>query len=211
MMIGRGVADQPSGRGRSCSRERVSAEDVRERRDHLTSWLCPKIKKVLYIHWETDKGFRHRRLTNRANMTSVRSSKYIGGSATFMKTKARLSKSLDRNAILAKTFKYTHTLKENKERFADQRSVDHYQPPHLPIETILCLFHNRVVDSEEGIDLILQGAVGAASVDGEADGSVLGSNVCRGSGAAGGTRISPPSLPPQQDHKNNDNDDYHDF
>ncbi|QHO00606.1 uncharacterized protein DS421_13g407910 [Arachis hypogaea] len=60
-------------------------------------------------------------------MASARSSKYIGSSATFMKTKARLSKSLDRDATLAKTFKYTHTLKENKERYADQRSADHYE------------------------------------------------------------------------------------
>ncbi|RYR21129.1 hypothetical protein Ahy_B03g066391 isoform B [Arachis hypogaea] len=44
-----------------------------------------------------------------------------------MKTKARLSKSLERDATLVETFKYTHTLKENKERFADQRSQDHYE------------------------------------------------------------------------------------
>ncbi|QHO11726.1 uncharacterized protein DS421_15g500680 [Arachis hypogaea] len=63
----------------------------------------------------------HQRLTNRANMVSARSSKYTGGSATFMKTNARLSKLLDREATLAETFKYTHTLKENKARFTDQR------------------------------------------------------------------------------------------
>ncbi|XP_057742539.1 uncharacterized protein LOC130960976 [Arachis stenosperma] len=63
----------------------------------------------------------------RANMTSVKFSKYTSSSATFMKTNARLSKSLNHDATLAKTFKYTHTLKENKERFADQRSADHYR------------------------------------------------------------------------------------
>ncbi|RYQ99446.1 hypothetical protein Ahy_B07g087386 isoform A [Arachis hypogaea] len=102
-------------------------EDVRERHDYLTSWLHLEIKKALYVHWETDEGFRHRRLTNRANRVLARSSKYTGGSEIFMKTKARLSKSLDCDAILAETFNYTHTLKENKERFADQRSADHYQ------------------------------------------------------------------------------------
>ncbi|RYR57063.1 hypothetical protein Ahy_A05g022812 [Arachis hypogaea] len=81
----------------------------------------------MYIHWETDEGFRHQCLTNRANRTLARSSKYTDGSATIMKTKARLSKSLDHNATLAETFKYTHTLKESKERFANQRSVDHYE------------------------------------------------------------------------------------
>ncbi|RYR71166.1 hypothetical protein Ahy_A02g005463 [Arachis hypogaea] len=69
-------------------------EDVREWRNHLTSWLCLEIKKALYVHWETNEGFSHQCLTNRANRTSVRSSKYIGGSATFMKTKVRLAQEL---------------------------------------------------------------------------------------------------------------------
>ncbi|RYR53196.1 hypothetical protein Ahy_A06g028197 [Arachis hypogaea] len=98
-------------------------EDEHERCDHLTSWLCPKVKKALYVHWETDEGFRHRHLTNRANRASTRSSKYTGGTATFIKTKARLSNSLDRDATLVETFKYTQ---ENKTRFVDQWSIDYY-------------------------------------------------------------------------------------
>ncbi|RYR50591.1 hypothetical protein Ahy_A07g037222 [Arachis hypogaea] len=62
-----------------------------------------------------DEGFKHRCLTNRANKVSAKSSKYIGESATFMKTKVRLSKSLSRDTMMAETFKYTHTLNENKE------------------------------------------------------------------------------------------------
>ncbi|RYR19569.1 hypothetical protein Ahy_B03g064387 [Arachis hypogaea] len=89
-------------------------------------WLM-FVRDALLVHWETDEGFRHQCLTNRANRTSARSSKYTDGSATFMKTKVILSKSLDHEAILAETFKYTHTLKENKERFAYQRSQDHYE------------------------------------------------------------------------------------
>ncbi|RYQ98650.1 hypothetical protein Ahy_B07g086416 isoform B [Arachis hypogaea] len=53
--------------------------DVCERHDHLNIWLCPDIKKALYVHWETDEGFRHRCLTKRANIASARSSKYTGG------------------------------------------------------------------------------------------------------------------------------------
>ncbi|RYQ98607.1 hypothetical protein Ahy_B07g086363 isoform A [Arachis hypogaea] len=94
-------------------------EDVCERRDHLTIWLRPDLKKALYVLWETNEGFKHLRLTNRANKTSATLSKYTGGSTTFMKTKARLSKSLSRDAMMAESFKYTHTLKENKERFPD--------------------------------------------------------------------------------------------
>ncbi|RYQ89493.1 hypothetical protein Ahy_B09g096103 [Arachis hypogaea] len=105
-------------------------EDVREGWDHLMIWLQPKIKKALLVHWKTDEGFMYWRLTNRANRASARSSKYTGGSVTFMKTKVRLSKSLDRDPTLAKTFMYAHTLKENKTRFADQRSQDHYVSKH---------------------------------------------------------------------------------
>ncbi|RYQ98608.1 hypothetical protein Ahy_B07g086363 isoform B [Arachis hypogaea] len=65
-------------------------EDVCERRDHLTIWLRPDLKKALYVLWETNEGFKHLRLTNRANKTSATLSKYTGGSTTFMKTKARL-------------------------------------------------------------------------------------------------------------------------
>ncbi|RYR47720.1 hypothetical protein Ahy_A07g033675 [Arachis hypogaea] len=102
-------------------------EDVHEGQDHLTIWLRLKIKKAMLVHWKTEEGFRHQHLTNRANRTSARSSKYTSGSGTFMKTKAKLSTSLDREATLAETFKYTHTVKENKARFADQGSQDHYR------------------------------------------------------------------------------------
>ncbi|RYR20335.1 hypothetical protein Ahy_B03g065442 isoform A [Arachis hypogaea] len=62
-------------------------EDVRERYDHLTIWLSPDITKALYIHWETNKGFRCRCLMNRADRVSARSSKYISGSVNFHEDK----------------------------------------------------------------------------------------------------------------------------
>ncbi|RYR08156.1 hypothetical protein Ahy_B05g075714 [Arachis hypogaea] len=88
----------------------------------------------LLVHWETDAEFRHQRLTNQANRASIRSSEYTNGSTTFMKTNARLLKSLERKATLAETFKYTHTLKENKARFVYQRSQDHYESYTLRLE-----------------------------------------------------------------------------
>ncbi|RYR08337.1 hypothetical protein Ahy_B05g075982 [Arachis hypogaea] len=111
-------------------------EDVHEKHDHLTTWLSLEIKKALYVYHETDKGFKHRRFTNKANRASAKSSKYTGDSATFMKTKARLSKLLDHNTTLVKTFKYTHILKENKERFADQQFTYHYVSKHLILSPI---------------------------------------------------------------------------
>ncbi|XP_020972445.1 uncharacterized protein LOC107626516 isoform X2 [Arachis ipaensis] len=120
-------------------------EDVRERRDHLTIWLHPHIKKALYVYWETDEGFRHCRLTNRANRAFTMSSKL-----TFMKTKARLSKSLDRDAMMVETFKYTHTLKENKERFANRRSVDHFR-----LVATTQQFHPTKEDNNNSADAVI--------------------------------------------------------
>ncbi|RYR15444.1 hypothetical protein Ahy_B04g072191 [Arachis hypogaea] len=51
------------------------------RGNHLTSWLRPKIKKAMYVHW-ADERFRHRCLTNKANKVLAKSSMYTGGSAT---------------------------------------------------------------------------------------------------------------------------------
>ncbi|RYR68413.1 hypothetical protein Ahy_A03g014914 [Arachis hypogaea] len=97
--------------------------DVCKGHDHLTSWIRPAIKKEVEVYFTHDEGFKRRRLTNIANRVSPRLSKYMGGSATFMKRKSKLYKSLDREATLAETFKYTHTLKDNKERFADERGL----------------------------------------------------------------------------------------
>ncbi|RYR31036.1 hypothetical protein Ahy_B01g055823 [Arachis hypogaea] len=102
-------------------------QDVHEGRDYLTIWLCSDIKKELDVYFSTDEGFKRCRLTNKTNRASLRSSKYTGGSVTFMKTKSRLSKSLECEVTLVETFKYTHTLKANKERFTDERSVTHYE------------------------------------------------------------------------------------
>ncbi|RYR49983.1 hypothetical protein Ahy_A07g036517 [Arachis hypogaea] len=73
-------------------------EDVRERRDYLTIWLRPDLKKALYVLWETNEEFKRLRLMNRANKTSAMSSKYTGGLTTFMKTKARLTRDNGNNS-----------------------------------------------------------------------------------------------------------------
>ncbi|RYR78321.1 hypothetical protein Ahy_A01g003085 [Arachis hypogaea] len=101
-------------------------QDVHKGHNHIMIWLCPDLKKELDVHFSTDEGFKHCCLTNRTNRASPRSSKYTGGLATFMKTKSRLSKSLDREAILAENLKYTHTLKANKVRFINKKSASYY-------------------------------------------------------------------------------------
>ncbi|RYQ94842.1 hypothetical protein Ahy_B08g089794 [Arachis hypogaea] len=112
---------------RTAKRFQQMMSDVCKGRNHLRSWIRLAIKKKLETYFTLDEGFKYRRLKNVANRALLKSSKYTGGSATFMKMKSRLSKSLDREATLAEIFKYTHTLKANKEKFTDERSAAYYE------------------------------------------------------------------------------------
>ncbi|RYR28957.1 hypothetical protein Ahy_B01g053189 [Arachis hypogaea] len=115
-----GATDQFSPNNNACTHK------ISNGRNHLTIWLRPNLKKELDVYFSTDEGFKCRCLMNKTNRASPRSSKYTGGSATFMKMKSKLSNSLDREATLTETFKYTHMLKANKERFVDEQSTAHY-------------------------------------------------------------------------------------
>ncbi|RYR79593.1 hypothetical protein Ahy_A01g004398 [Arachis hypogaea] len=111
---------------RAAKRLQQMMSNVCQWRNHLMTWIRPSIKTELEVHFRNDDGIKHCHLTNVANRTLPRSSKYTGGWVIFMKTKSRLSKSLDCEAILVETFKYTHTLKVNKGKFADERFGAHY-------------------------------------------------------------------------------------
>ncbi|QHO19849.1 uncharacterized protein DS421_11g332650 [Arachis hypogaea] len=136
-------------------------EKVRERCGHLTSWLRPEIKKAMYVHWETDKCFRHRHLTNRANRTSDRLSKYTDDSTTFMETKARLQSGedvsgsatsvVDPNAVWHETASasYKNRVYGLGLFFANSLCTSTMRPWSTSITS-------RVVDPEERIDLRLQ-------------------------------------------------------
>ncbi|MED6201467.1 hypothetical protein PIB30_095349 [Stylosanthes scabra] len=97
-------------------------EDVQERKEHLTQWCRPELKKLLYHYWETDEKYLHCKAINKRNRASEKCAIYTGGSATSMQTKAKMTKLLDRPVSMAEVFKQTHTLKANKEKFADKRS-----------------------------------------------------------------------------------------
>ncbi|MED6187052.1 hypothetical protein PIB30_072710 [Stylosanthes scabra] len=99
-------------------------EDVREKTKHLTQWCQPELKKALFQYWETDEKYLHRQATNKKNRASEKCVIYIGGSTMPMQTKAKMTKSLDRPVPMAEVFKQTHTLKANKEQFANKRSSD---------------------------------------------------------------------------------------
>ncbi|RYR09572.1 hypothetical protein Ahy_B05g077939 [Arachis hypogaea] len=122
--------------------------DICQRCNNLMIWIRPDIKKALETHFSIDEGFKLHRLTKVANRASPRSSSYTSGSATFMKTKSRLSKSLDRKSTLVETFKYTHTLKANKERFSDERLEATTQQSQPPSEDDVTGTETSVVDPD---------------------------------------------------------------
>ncbi|MED6202363.1 hypothetical protein PIB30_104595 [Stylosanthes scabra] len=99
-------------------------EDVHDRKEHLTQWCRPELKKALYHYWETVEKYLHRQAMNKRNRASERCVIYTGGFVTPMQTKAKMTKSLARLVSMAEVFKQTHTLKANKEQFADKRSSD---------------------------------------------------------------------------------------
>ncbi|QHO19758.1 uncharacterized protein LOC107617788 [Arachis ipaensis] len=72
-----------------------------------------------------------------------------------MKTKARLSKSLDRDVTTVESFKYTHTLQENKERFAYQQSTNHYESYTKSLEAATQQSQHTGDDGNNSITLII--------------------------------------------------------
>ncbi|RYQ99297.1 hypothetical protein Ahy_B07g087211 [Arachis hypogaea] len=188
-------------------------QDIREQRDRLTSWLCQKIKKALYVHCETNEGFRNWCLTNRANRVSARSSKYTVDLDTFMKTKARLQSGddtndsaasvVDPNAVWCETTSalYKNCIYGLGLLFTSSLGTSMLRPSSASATS-------QAVDSEEGIDLRLHVQELTCSLHKQAQElTETRESPAGGSGAADETQISPPSPPPQQDY-GNDDDDY---
>ncbi|RYR21260.1 hypothetical protein Ahy_B03g066543 [Arachis hypogaea] len=161
-------------------------KDVREHCNHLIIWLRPDINKALYVHWEIDEGFKRHRLTNRANKTLARSSKYTGGSPTFiMKTKVRLSIGDDNNTSATSVVDPDQVWHEAasepyKNRVYGLRSffADNFCMSTLKHSSVSST--SRPVDPEDGIDLReqagVEAGVRAVSADGMTHGAVRRSN-----------------------------------
>ncbi|RYR57355.1 hypothetical protein Ahy_A05g023095 [Arachis hypogaea] len=193
---------------------------VHERRDHLIIWLCPDIKKVLYVHWETDEGFRNHLLTNRANRISGRSSNYTGGSATSIKTMAMLSKSLDRGGKNLQRLEAATQQSLRTEEDGNNSADSVVDLDMVRCETASELYKNRVYwlaqqlqQSKETYNEILARMSDTDSIRLELRQELERIQwmqqqmamyheqmLAGGSSAVGGTPTSQPSPPPQQNH-----------
>ncbi|QHN85500.1 uncharacterized protein DS421_16g537960 [Arachis hypogaea] len=145
MTTGRGVVDQPSGRGRG--RESDSAASIRsiahclgnatfsdrhpapESSHGSQPYNAHPPPSIVNFIWDKEhdafirKIYDYQMGRQLQHILKVERGHFLASP----RNQEGSSKSFDRNAILAETFKYTHTLKENKERFSNQLSVDHYE------------------------------------------------------------------------------------
>ncbi|MED6116030.1 hypothetical protein PIB30_096313 [Stylosanthes scabra] len=97
--------------------------DLRDGELQRLKWLSETLRGRLLHRFATDPGFLKRSGVNKVNRASSRGGcLHTGGSATTPKTRARMTRSLDRPPTDAKVFRETHTCKRDRsivERRAD--------------------------------------------------------------------------------------------
>ncbi|MED6108931.1 hypothetical protein PIB30_028913 [Stylosanthes scabra] len=75
-------------------------------------WLSDGLRRLLLNRFGNDPGFKKRSAVNKVNRASSKGAYlHIGGSATIPKTRARMTRSLDRPPTDPELFKETHTWK----------------------------------------------------------------------------------------------------
>ncbi|MED6175579.1 hypothetical protein PIB30_079708, partial [Stylosanthes scabra] len=83
------------------------------------------------VRFETDEAFKHRQVVNKANRVYLKGGYlHTGGSLTIPKTRARMTRSLDRPPIRLELFKETYTRKRDRSEIEEKRADDLLsQPP----------------------------------------------------------------------------------
>ncbi|MED6198363.1 hypothetical protein PIB30_065672 [Stylosanthes scabra] len=77
--------------------------------------MSEMLRKQLLDRFANDPGFKKRQASSKANRASSKGGcLHTGGSATIPKTRAKMTRSLDRPATAAKVFRATHTRKRNR-------------------------------------------------------------------------------------------------
>ncbi|MED6117477.1 hypothetical protein PIB30_110311 [Stylosanthes scabra] len=89
--------------------------DVRGHELTRLRWLSDTLRKQLLVRFATDEGFLKRQAASKANRASTKGGcLHTGGSATLPKTRARMTRSLDREPTDAEVFRQTHTRKRER-------------------------------------------------------------------------------------------------
>ncbi|MED6223783.1 hypothetical protein PIB30_077477 [Stylosanthes scabra] len=89
--------------------------DLRNGELQRLKWMSETLRGQLLHRFATDEGFKKRQASSKKNRASSKGGcLHTGGSATIPKTRARMTRSLDREPTDAEVFRETHTRKRNR-------------------------------------------------------------------------------------------------
>ncbi|MED6170106.1 hypothetical protein PIB30_027706 [Stylosanthes scabra] len=102
--------------------------DLRDRELRRLKWMSDTLRGQLLHRFATDEGFKKRQASSKKNRASSKGGcLHTGRSATISKTRARMTRSLDREPTDAKVFRETHTRKRDRsivEKRADDLLIE---------------------------------------------------------------------------------------
>ncbi|MED6125544.1 hypothetical protein PIB30_069456 [Stylosanthes scabra] len=86
-------------------------------------WMSETLRKQLLDKFANDPGFKNRQASSKANRASSKGGcLHTGGSASIPKTRAKMTRSLDRPATDAEVFRATHICKRDRS-IVEKRAV----------------------------------------------------------------------------------------
>ncbi|MED6172358.1 hypothetical protein PIB30_049378 [Stylosanthes scabra] len=89
--------------------------DLRDEELQRLKWMSEMLRGRLLHRFATDEGFKKRQASSKVNRASSKGGcLHTGGSATIPKTRARMTRSLDREPTDAEVFRETHTRKRDR-------------------------------------------------------------------------------------------------
>ncbi|MED6132826.1 hypothetical protein PIB30_022610 [Stylosanthes scabra] len=98
--------------------------DLREGELQRLKWMSERFRKMLLDRFANDPGFKKRQASSKKNRASSKGGcLHTGGSATIPKTRARMTRSLDRPPTDVEVFKEVYTRKRDKS-IGEKRAED---------------------------------------------------------------------------------------
>ncbi|MED6132785.1 hypothetical protein PIB30_022098 [Stylosanthes scabra] len=98
--------------------------DLREGELQRLKWMSERLRKMLLDRFANDPRFKKRQTRSKKNRASSKGGcLHAGGSATIPKTRARMTRSLDRPPTDVKVFRETHTRKRDRS-IVEKRAKD---------------------------------------------------------------------------------------
>ncbi|MED6206508.1 hypothetical protein PIB30_027450 [Stylosanthes scabra] len=118
--------------------------DLRDEELQRLKWMSETLRGRLLHRFATDPGFKKRQASSKMNWASSKGGcLHTGGSATIPKTRARMTRSLDREPTDAEVFRETHTRK--RDRSIVEKHADDLLPPNRCKKRVMSTVDPNVV------------------------------------------------------------------